>query len=77
MLHKNIEIRANWDSVVNEGNESWIRGWNRLDDGGRVGRNVLQVLCTLFSKTDRTKTKKNQRSIDFDLKTRNMMNISL
>ena len=52
MLHKNIEIRANRESVVKEGKESWIRGWNRLDDGGMVGRNLLQVLCTLFSKTD-------------------------
>ena len=52
MLHKNIEIRENRESVVNGGKESWIRGWNRLNDRGRLGRNVLQVLCTLFSKTD-------------------------
>jgi len=57
MLHKNMEIRANWESVVNEGKEYWIRGQNRLDARGRVGRNVLQVPYTLFSKTDRTKTR--------------------
>jgi len=58
MLHENVEIRANWESVENEGKESWIRGWRRLHDGGRIGRDVLQVLCTLFSKTNRTKTRK-------------------
>jgi len=41
MLHKNVEIRANWKSVANEGKESWIRGWRRLYNGGRVDREVL------------------------------------
>ena len=58
MLHKNVEIRVNWKSVANEGKESWIRGWSRLYDGGGLGRGVLQVFCTLFSKIDRTKTRK-------------------
>ena len=57
MLHKNVEIRRNLKSVANEGNESWIRGWSRLYGGGRIGRDVLQVFCTLFSKTNRTKTR--------------------
>ena len=51
-LHKNVEIRSNWKSVVNEGKESRTRGWSRLYDGGMVGGNVSQVLCTLFPKTD-------------------------
>jgi len=58
MLHKIVEIRSNWKSVGNEGKESGIGGWSRLYDGGRVGGNVSQVFCTLFSKTDRTKTRK-------------------
>ena len=58
MLHKNVEIRANWKSVANEGKESWITGWSRLYDGGRVGREISQVFCTLFSKIDQTKTRK-------------------
>ena len=33
MLHKNVEIRASWESVANERKESWIRGWRRLYDG--------------------------------------------
>ena len=41
MLHKNLEIRAKWESVENEGKESWIRGWSRLYDGGRIVRDVL------------------------------------
>jgi len=52
MLHKNVEIRSNWKSVANEGMESRIRGWSRLYDEGRIGRDVLQVLYTLFLKTD-------------------------
>jgi len=40
ILHKNVEIRANWKSVANQGKESWIRGCNRFYYGGRVGRNV-------------------------------------
>ena len=60
MLHKNVEIRSNWKSVANEGKESGIRGWSRLYDGGRVGRSVLQVLCTLLSKTDPNKDLKNK-----------------
>jgi hypothetical protein len=56
MLHKNVEIRANWESVANEGKEILrVRGWSRLYDGGRIGRDVLQVFCTLFSKTDPNK----------------------
>lgn len=58
MLHKNVEIREKWENVANEGKESWIGGWNRLYDGGRVGREVLQVFYTLFSKIDQTKTRK-------------------
>jgi len=58
MLHTNVEIRENWESVENEGKESWIRGWSRFYDGGRIGRDVLQVFYTLFSKTNRTKTRK-------------------
>ena len=58
MLHKNVEIRTNRESVANEGKESGIRGWSRLYGGRRLGGNVSQVLCTLFSKTDRTKTRK-------------------
>ena len=58
MLHKNVEIRSNWKSVANEGKESGICGWSRLYGEGRIGKDVLQVLCTLFSKTDRTKTRK-------------------
>ena len=58
MLHKNVEIRAKWENVANEGKESWIRGWSRLYDGGRVSREVSQVFCTLFFKIDQTKTRK-------------------
>ena len=58
MLHKNVEIRSNWKSVVNEGKESGIRGWSRLYDEGRMGKDVLQEFFTLFSETDRTKTRK-------------------
>ena len=58
VLHKNVGIRENSKSVANEGKESWIRGWSRLYDGGRLGREVLQVFCTLFSKIDRTKIRK-------------------
>ena len=56
ILHKNVEIRVSWESVANGGKKSWVRGWNTLHDGGRVGRDVLQVFCTLLSKTDQTKT---------------------
>ena len=58
MLHKNVEIRKKCENVENEGKESWIRGWSRLYDGGRVGKKVSQVFCTLFSKTDQTKARK-------------------
>ena len=58
MLHKNVEIRSSWKSVANEGKEFEIRGQSRLYDEGRIGRDVLQVFCTLFSKTNHTKTRK-------------------
>ena len=58
MLHKNVEIRSDWKSVANEGKESRIGGWIRLYDEERIGKDVLQVLCTLFLKTDRRKTRK-------------------
>ena len=58
MMHKNVEIRAKWENVTKEGKKSWIRGWRRLYDVGRIGREVLQVFYTLFSKTERTKTRK-------------------
>ena len=58
MLHKNVEIRSNWKSVANEGKESGVLGWSRLYDEGRIGKDVLQVICTLFLKTDRRKTRK-------------------
>ena len=57
-----------------------MRGWNGLYDGGRVGRDVLQVLCTLLSKTDQTKTMQTKDLAIltyFDLETRNMINKSL
>jgi len=58
MLHKNVEIRSNWKSVVNEGKESRIWGWSRLCDEGRIGRDVLQVIYTLSLKTNQRKTRK-------------------
>ena len=60
MLHKNVEIRSSWKRVVTEGKESGIRGWSRWDDGGRIDREVLQILCTLFLKTNQTKTMQNK-----------------
>ena len=57
-LHKDLEIRSSWKRVANEGKESGIIGWSRWDDGGRIDREVLQILCTLFLKTDRRKTRK-------------------
>ena len=80
MTHKNIEIRAKWTRVANEGKESGIKGWNRWYDGGRIDREVLQMLCTLFLKIDRRKTRNTKYLAIlnyFDLKTRNMMNRSL
>ena len=44
--------------MANEGKEFELGGWSRLFDGGRVGREVSQVFCTLFSKSDQTKTRK-------------------
>jgi len=41
MLHKNVEIRSNWENVSKEGKESRIRGWSRLYDEGRIGRDAL------------------------------------
>ena len=58
MLHKNVEIRSNWKSVANEGKESGIWGWSRLCDVGKIGRDVLQVIFTLFLKTNQIKTRK-------------------
>ena len=58
MLHKNVEIRSNWKIVANGGKESGIWGWSRLCDEGRIGRDVLQVICTLFLKTNQRKTRK-------------------
>lgn len=42
--------------MANDGEESELGGWSRLSDGGRVGKKVSQVFCTLFYKTDQTKT---------------------
>ena len=43
-LHKDVEIRSSWKRVTNEGKESRIRGWSRWDDGGRIDREVSQML---------------------------------
>ena len=56
MMHKNVEIRAKWRSVANEEKESGSWGWSGLYDEGRIGRDVLQVICTLFLKTNQTNT---------------------
>ena len=66
--------------MENEGKESWIRGWIRWYDEGRIGRDVLQVICTLFLKTDQRKTRRIRDlaiMTYFDLQTKNMMNKSL
>ena len=55
-LHKDMGIRSSQKRVENEGDESELEGWSRFSDGGRVGRRVSQAFCTLFSKTDQTKT---------------------
>ena len=57
-LHKNLEIRSNWKSVANEGKESRIWGWIRFCDEGRIGKDVLQVICVLSLKTNQRKTRK-------------------
>ncbi len=36
-----------WENVAIEGKESEFRGWRRLYDGGRVGKEVSQVFCTV------------------------------
>jgi len=56
MLHKNVGIRSNWRSVENEGKASGSWGCIRLYDEGRIGRDLLQVIFTLFLKTNQTKT---------------------
>ena len=48
MLHENGEIRENWKSVANEGKESWIRGWSRLYDGGRIKQRIEKLEIYLF-----------------------------
>ena len=73
-LHKGMEIRSSRKRMANEGEESELGGWNRLSDGGRVGRKVSQVFCTLFSKTDQTKTMQTKDLAiltSFDLETSN------
>ncbi len=42
--------------MANEREESELGGWRRFSDGGKVSRKASQVFCTLFSKTDETKT---------------------
>jgi len=42
--------------VVNEGQESELGDGAGHTDGGMVGREVLQVFCTLFLETNQTKT---------------------
>ena len=44
--------------MANEGQEYELGDGAGCIDGGRVGREVSQVLCMLFSKTDQTKTRK-------------------
>ena len=43
---------------ANEGQESELGDGAGCIDGGRIYREVSQVFCTLFSKTDQTKTRK-------------------
>ena len=62
MLHKNIEIRSNWRSVANEGEEYGSWGWSSWFEKGRISRDGLQVICTLIKER-----LKNQRSIYSDL----------
>jgi len=42
--------------VVKEGQESELGDRTGCIDGGRVGREVSQVFCTLFLESDETKT---------------------
>jgi len=59
---------------VNEGKESGIWGWSRWCEEGRIGKDGLQVICTLFLQTNQ-RTTKNIRDLSSltysDLKTRN------
>ena len=57
-LYKDVEIRSSWKKVANERQESELGDGAGCIDGGRVGGEVSQVFCTLFSKTDQTKTRK-------------------
>ena len=58
MLHKNVEIREKWENVANEGKESNLEDEVGCIDGGRVGKDGLQVICTQSLKTNQRKTKK-------------------
>ena len=42
--------------MANEGQESELGDGTGCPDGGRVGREVSQVFCTLLLETDQTKT---------------------
>jgi len=42
--------------VANEGQESELGDGKGCTNGGRVGREVSQVFCTLLIETDQTKT---------------------
>ena len=66
--------------MANERQESELEDEVGCIDGVRVGKEVLQMLCTLFLKTDRRKTRKTKDLAIltyFDLETKNMMNRSL
>ena len=74
MMHKNVEIRAKWENVENERQESKLEDEAGCIDGVMVGKEVLHMLCTPFLKTDRRKTRKTKDLailIYFDLETRN------
>jgi len=44
--------------MENERQGSWIKGWRRLSDGGKVDREVIQVLCNLFLKLNKQRLEK-------------------
>jgi len=79
-LHKDMEIRSKWENMENEGQESELGDGSGRIDGGRVGKDGLQVICTQSLKTNQRKTKKVRDLVIltyFDLQTKNMMNRSL
>lgn len=50
MLRRNVGIREKWGNVENKKQESELEDEAGCIDGVRVGDEVSQVLCTLFSK---------------------------